>query len=179
MAKENINDGIQQEGHGEGFIQLNKQKTLEEVLLVAASFEKVAYEFYTSLIPKVSKNIRYLVEELADEELQHYDLFNGLRDDQNVLEQLQERIKIPKEDQNFLNYTHLPDLQDNIDDQSVLQYALGREDAAMKQYQELAENTPDGSLKSVFQFLAYEETQHKRELEKKYYELIHSGGPGN
>jgi len=179
MDKDNIKNEQHQEGHGKGYVQLNSQKTLDEVLIVAASFEKVAYEFYTSLIPKVSKNIRYLVEELADEERQHYDLFKGLRDDQNVLEQLQEKIKLPKEDKNFVNYTHMPDLDKKIDDQSILQYALGREDAAMKQYQELAENTPDGSLKSVFQFLAYEETQHKRELEKKYYELIHSGGPGN
>ncbi|MBF0265080.1 MAG: hypothetical protein HQL46_07390, partial [Gammaproteobacteria bacterium] len=52
-------------------------------------------------------------------------------------------------------------------------------DSAMKQYQELADNAPDGPLKSVFQFLAYEETEHKKELEKKYYELINQGGPSS
>jgi rubrerythrin len=163
-----------QEGHGEAYNKLKGQKTLKEIFEIAISFEKVAHEFYTSLIPKVSKNIRYLVEELADEEKQHYDLFNALRDDVNVLAQLKEKIKIPIEDHKFSNYIHLPDLGDPIDDQSILQYALGRENAAMKQYKELADNTPEGSLKSVFQFLAYEETQHKRELEKKYYELVHN-----
>ena len=27
--------------------------------------------------------------------------------------------------------------------------------------------------------LANEETLHKQELEKQYYEIVHSGGPGN
>lgn len=166
-----------QEGHGDSYKKLSSQKTLDEILKAAVSFEKVAHEFYSSLIPKVSKNIRYLVEELAAEEQQHYDLFNGLRDDPNVLAQLKEKIKTPAENYNFISYIHLPELSSKIDDQSILQYALSREDAAMKQYQELANSTPEGSLKSVFQFLAYEETQHKLELEKKYYELIHSGGP--
>jgi len=31
----------------------------------------------------------------------------------------------------------------------------------------------------LFEYLANEETRHKRELEKTYYQLIHSGGPGN
>ena len=71
------------------------------------------------------------------------------------------------------------DLGDNPDDQAILQYAVAREDAAMKQYQDLADNAPEGQLKDTFQFLALEEAEHKLELEKKYYELIHSGGPGN
>lgn len=162
-----------QEGHSEAYHKLSEQKTLNEILEVAVTFEKVAYEFYSSLISKVSKNIRYLVVELADEEKQHYDLFNALKDDPGVLAQLNEKIKTPIEDHKFSNYIHLPNLNDHMDDQTILQYALGREDAAMKQYQQLAENAPEGSLKSVFQFLAYEETQHKRELEKKYYELVH------
>ncbi|MFK5985598.1 MAG: ferritin family protein [Pseudomonadota bacterium] len=162
--------------HGESYQQLRKQKTLQEILQVAISFEKTAYDFYTALIPKVSKNMRYLVEELAAEEQQHYDLFNGMHDDPEVLKQLQLKIDTPREDHKFSDYIHLPDLSDRLDDQSILQYALGREDAAMKQYQALADTAPDGALKSVFQFLAYEETQHKLELEKKYYEIVHSGG---
>ena len=162
-----------QEGHSEAYQKLSRKKTLNEIFEVAISFEKIAHEFYSSLIPKVSKNIRYLVEELADEEKQHYDLFNDLKADPEVLAQLNEKIKIPIDDHKFSNYIHLPNLNDHIDDQTILQYALGREDAAMKQYQQLAESAPEGSLKSVFQFLAYEETQHKRELEKKYYQLVH------
>ncbi|MBF0266669.1 MAG: rubrerythrin [Gammaproteobacteria bacterium] len=167
------------EGHGGGYQKLSEQKTLSEVLEVAVSFEKVAFDFYSSMVPKVSKNIRYLLEELAEEEEVHYNTFTGLKADPEVLKQLQEKIQTPVEDHKFSDYTHLPEFKEDFDDQAILQYALGREDSAMKQYQELADNSPDGPLKSVFQFLAYEETQHKKELEKKYYELINQGGPSS
>ncbi len=165
-----------QEGHSKGYETLKQQKTLEQVLEVAIAFEHSAKTFYQQLIPKVSKNIRYILEELAAEEEQHYALFQALKDDPDVLRQLQQKIAVPREDHKFSNYIQLPELTHPIDDQSILQYAMGREDAAMKQYQELADNTPDGALKSVFQFLAYEETEHKKELEKKYYEIVHNGG---
>ena len=58
----------------------------------------------------------------------------------------------------------------------MLQYALLRETAAMEQYTELAETAPDGPLKTAFKFLANEEAQHKEELEKIYYQVVHSGG---
>ena len=164
------------EGHSSSYDILQQQKTLQDVLEVAISFERTARDFYQQMIPKVSKNIRYILQELADEEQQHYDLFQGLRDDPDVLNQLQEKIATPKEDHRFSDYVHLPKWQEPVDDQTILQYALGREDAAMKQYQSLADNAPEGALKSVFQFLAYEETEHKKELEKKYYEIVHGGG---
>jgi rubrerythrin len=169
---------IHQEGLEETYAKLKSKKTLDEILEVVISFEKVAHDFYSSLIPKVSKDIRYLVEELAEEEQQHYELFNGLKDDPYVLAQLQEKIIIPAENNKFADYINLPDLGKNMNDKSILEYALAREDAAMKQYHDLAKTTPDGALKSVFQFLAYEETQHKLELEKKYDDIIHSGGSG-
>lgn len=167
------------EGHSQSYKKLEGMKTLEEILGVAISFEKTARDFYKNLIPNVSKNIRFLVEELAEEEQEHYDLFSGLKDNPDVKKQLQERIETPTEDHKFSDFVHLIDLGEHPDDQTILQYALAREDAAMKQYQELADNAPEGELKYTFQFLAFEEAEHKQELEKKYYEIIHSGGPGN
>ena len=41
---------------------------------------------------------------------------------------------------------------------------------------ELAETTDPGPIRDLFAFLADEETQHKAELEKVYYEIVHSGG---
>ena len=161
-----------QEGHGKGYVVLKQKRTLREVLEVATSFEKVAHEFYSDLIDKVGGDIRYLVEDLAAEELQHYHLFLDLLEDPNVLAQIEQKIAIPKADEKFTYYTHLPELDENPDDLSILQYALGREDAAMNQYQQLANEAPDGPLKSVFQFLAYEEAEHKQDLEKIYTRLI-------
>jgi len=154
-----------------------KNKTsLKEILDVAIGFERTARDFYSDLIPKVSKNIRYLVEELAEEEQEHFDLFTEMAARTDLEQQLKVEIETPVNDHKFSDCIHLPDLGENPDDQAVLQYALMREHVAMEQYQSLAETAPDGPIKDLFIFLANEETKHKNELEKIYYEVVHSGG---
>ena len=167
------------EGHREAYERIRSGKTLGEILAVATSFEKAARDFYTALIPKVSKNLRYLVEELAAEEQEHFELFTRLAANPDIEGQIRQRIQTPVEDHRFSDYVQLPDLGENPDDQTILQYALGREDAAMKQYTALAGSTEPGPIHDLFEYLAYEETAHKRELEKLYYETVYSGGPGN
>ena len=164
------------EGYSGAYERIRSKKTLKEILEVATSFEKAAHDFYAALVPRVSKNLRYLVEELAVEEQMHFDLFSELAANPDIEAQIHDRIQTPVEDHHFSDYIQLPDLGDNPDDQSVLQYAMGREDAAMKQYRDLANNTEPGPAHDLFEFLANEETEHKRELEKVYYELVHSGG---
>jgi rubrerythrin len=164
------------EGHSSGYDKLQSKKTLAEILEVAIEFEKTARDFYTDLIPKVSKQIRYLVEELAEEEQQHYDLFIELKARPDLEQQIDALVEVPASDKRFSDAVLLPDLGEHPDDQAVLQYALGREHAAMEQYRSLAENTSDGPVKELFAFLANEETLHKNQLEKLYYETIHSGG---
>lgn len=165
-----------QEGQSGAYERIRSKKTLKEILEVATSFEKAARDFYASLVPKVSKNLRYLVEELAEEEQNHFDLFSKLAENPDIEAQIHDSIQTPVEDHRFSDYIQLPDLGDNPDDQTVLQYAMGREDAAMKQYRALADSTEPGPAHDLFEFLANEETEHKRELEKTYYELVHSGG---
>lgn len=169
----------QPEGHSEAYERIRSRKTLGEILEVATSFEKAARDFYTDLVPRVSKNLRYLVEELAREEQNHFDLFTELAGNPDIEGQIQEKIRTPVEDHRFSDYVHLPDLGENPDDQAVLQYAMGREDAAMRQYRELAESTGPGPVHDLFEFLANEETEHKRELEKIYYETVFGLGPLN
>ena len=164
------------EGQSSGYEKLKSKKTLAEILDVAIKFESTAREFYTSLAPKVSKQIRYLVEELAEEEQQHFKLFSELLNTKDIEEQLGERVDTPASDTRFSDAIQLPELGDKPDDQMVLQYALGREQAAMEQYRSLAESTPAGPIRDLFSFLADEETEHKKELEKLYYEVVHSGG---
>ena len=164
------------EGHVHGRDRLRASTTVAEVLETAVSFERTARDFYRDLSPKVSKRIRWLVDELADEEQRHFDLFTELMQRDDIGEQVQARIVTPAADHRFSDCIHLPDLGDRPDDQAVLQYALGREHAAMEQYRELAEITEVGPIRDLFAFLADEETRHKSELEKLYYEIVHSGG---
>lgn len=164
------------EGHVSGRDRLRSSKTVGEILETAISFERTARDFYRGLAPKVSKRIRWLVEELAEEEQRHFDLFSELMQRDEIAEAVKARIATPAADHRFSDCIHLPDLGENPDDQAVLQYALGREHAAMEQYRELAETTPPGPIHDLFLFLADEETLHKAELEKLYYEIVHSGG---
>jgi rubrerythrin len=164
------------EGHVHGRDRLLGSKTVAEILETATSFERSARDFYRDLSPRVSKQIRWLVDELAQEEQRHFDLFEELMQRNDLEEQIRARIATPAADHRFSDCIQLPQLGDKPDDQSVLQYALGREQAAMEQYRELAETTPPGLIRDLFAFLADEETQHKAELEKLYYEIVHTGG---
>lgn len=89
------------EGHSAAYERIRSKKTLGEILEVATSFEKAAFDFYTALIPKVSKNLRYLVEELAAEEQTHYELFTKLAKNPDIESQVQSEIKTPAEDRRF------------------------------------------------------------------------------
>ncbi len=150
--------------------------SLQEVLDVANSFEASARDFYTGLIPKVSKRIRYLVEELAEEEQKHFDLLAELSKRSDLVEQVKIRIEKTASDSKFSDCLHLPNLGDHPDEQAVLQYAMGREHTAMSHYRELSLSAPEGPIRDLFTFLAGEETSHKLELEKLYYETVHRGG---
>jgi len=161
---------------GNGYNQLKQQTSLKDILAVATEFERTARDFYQDMVPKVSKKIRYLLEELAEEEQRHYDLFSELGARSDIEDQVHELVDTPVSDTRFSDCIHLPELGDNPDDQAVLQYALEREQAAMEQYTALAQMNQEGPIKSLFEFLANEETKHKVELEKLYYEIVHSGG---
>ncbi len=164
------------EGDKTAYERIREKKTLKDILAVAASFEESARDFYRDLASKVGKNLRWLVEELADEEQRHADLFSKLAEQPDLEAQLKRKVEVPATDSRFSDCIHLPDLGEHPDDQAILQYALGREDIAMKHYRSLAQRTEPGPIRDLFLFLAQEETEHKRELEKVYYELIHSGG---
>ena len=164
------------EGQPSAYERLRAHKSLQEILETAAEFERTARDFYRDLAPKVGKNLRWLVEELAEEEQGHYDRFQRLAQDPAVAEQVRAQVPVPPSDSRFSDCIQLPDLGEHPDDQAILQYALGREQAAMEQYQALAESAPEGPIRDLFAFLAREETAHKLELEKLYLELVHSGG---
>lgn len=159
-----------------GYARLQGHKTIGEILETAMSFEKSAQLFYTALLDRVSKPLRALVQELADEEAMHYATFLEMKDNPVVHQQVNKLVQAPASDHRFSDYIQLPELPDKPDDQSILQYALGREHTAMEQYQSLAEQVPAGPLQDVFKFLALEELEHKKALEKRYYEIVHSGG---
>jgi rubrerythrin len=155
-----------------GYQQLKEKKTIGEILEAAMSFEHSAREFYRALATHVAKPIRLLVEELAEEEALHYQLFQAIAKRPDVQAHAANLIKTPPSDYRFSDYVSLPELGDFPDAQAILQYALGREQVAMEQYSTLAEESPPGPIRDLFLFLAAEELKHKGELEKRYYAVV-------
>ncbi len=171
-----MTDNTQNSVAGSAHEKLRQTKSLQEILEVALSFEKMARDFYADLATRVSKPMRGLVEELASEEQGHYNMFKDLMNRDDVHAHFSEKFPLPPSDHKFSDFVHLPDLGESPDDQDVLRYALDREQAAMEQYASLAEEVPPGPIADLFRFLAQEELEHKKELEKKYLEVVYSGG---
>ena len=160
----------------EKFDKLHHHASLHEFIDLAIEFEQVAHDFYTDLLPKISKHVRYIVEELIAEEEAHIAQLNELAKRPDLVDILEEEVKDLTVDRKFYDGIHLPELGKKPDDQSILQYAMMREFIAMVQYSELAEKAPEGPVRDLFRFMASEEIKHKNDLEALYYEIIHSGG---
>ena len=171
-----MNDTKANQEGGSGYQRMQQKQSLDEILETAMGFEQSARDFYTSLCDRVSKPLRGLVQELADEEAEHYNLFMLLRERNDIQQHIGEKIKTPPNDHKFSDYIQSPDLGEQPSDQDVLRYALGREQAAMEQYSSLAAEAPPGPIADLFQYLAHEELEHKKQLEKLYYEIVHQGG---
>lgn len=160
------------EGSNSAYQQLQESKSLQEILAVAMEFERTARDFYSDLVTRVSERIRPLLEELADEEQQHLNLFSSLAQNPEIVRLNKTRLATPPSDAEFSGCIDLPDLGESPDDRAVLEYALSREQAAMVQYQALAASAGSGPIKDLFSFLGDEERKHKEALEKIYQERL-------
>ena len=112
----------------------------------------------------------------SEEEQDHADRLGQLRYHPDLAQQIEKKIEVPITDLRFSDAIKTPDPKRLKSDQDVLEYALGRERLAMEQYRSLADATMPGEIKNLFQWLADEEIEHKQELEKRYYALVHRGG---
>ena len=161
------------EGELEKWEQLAGIERLDQLLEVAIQFERAAAAFYRQQLDRVSKPLRWLLQSLVEEEQQHEEKLQALRDDATLERALQQRIEQPVIDPRFSDALQPPLVDEMVDDQAILQYALGREQLAQEQYRKLAEITEAGAVQELFQWLADEELQHKGYLERRYYELVH------
>ena len=160
----------------EKFAKLHHHASLQEFIDLACEVEQAAHDFYTDLLPRISKHIRYIVEELIAEEEAHIAKLRALAARPDLHDALANEVENLTVDRQFYDGIHLQELGENPDDQAILQHAMMREFVAMVQYSELAEKAPPGPVRDLFQFMANEEIKHKNDLEALYYEIIHSGG---
>ncbi len=161
------------EGATTGAERLKSKQTVADILEVACSFEATARDFYRQLLGQVGERMQDLVAELAVEEQRHFDLLADLAARPDIAEHIDTLLEEPASHQRFIDASQLPDLGAYPDDQAILQYAIGREEMAYEEYNNLAEQAPPGPIKDVFRFLAREELNHKADLERLYGELVH------
>lgn len=154
---------------------LRSKESLREILKVAILFERTAYSFYSELAPKVSKKMRHLMNFLIKEEEQHVKIFSDLLQHPNIEQQLSQMVTTPSSNPRFSEAFQIQDLGENPDEQTVLRYAMFREQAAMEQYTFLAKEVPPGAIRDLFFYLSQQENEHKDELEKLYKEAVLSG----
>jgi hypothetical protein len=111
FAKKNIMTTENKPVHeGQGYHKLKDKTTVGEILETATAFEQTAFAFYTALKDKVSKRLRPFVQELADEEKRHVELFQGLSKNPQVPAHMAELIKTPPSDHRFSDYIQTPQL---------------------------------------------------------------------
>ncbi len=158
---------------GDSYLELKSKTSIGDILKAASSFEQTAFTFYRSLQNQVAPHLRQLVQELANEEQNHYELFQGLIKHPLTLANTAVLVKTPASNQRFNDYLKQPPtLNDFTDDKAILAYAIGREQAAMEQYSTLATETPVGPIQDLFFYLAHEEMVHKEQLETRFQELM-------
>jgi hypothetical protein len=126
--------------------------------------------------PRSASSIRYLVEELAEEEQRHFDLFSELRARPDLGASGQPDGRHPGQRPRFSDCIHLPELGENPTTRPCCSTPWV---VSMPRWSNTARwqtPHPPGPIHDLFRYLADEETQHKAELEKVYYEIVHSGG---
>ena len=156
--------------------RLGQTSSEMEVIDIAIQFEEAAASFYRQLQHKVSKPLRWLVQSLAEEENLHAERLKALRSHSDLQKQLKERLIQMNVDPRFTDAIQTPSIDSFTDDQSILLYALSREQLALEQYGALADESQPGPVQDLFRWLSNEEVDHKAELEKRYYEMVHQGG---
>uniref|UniRef100_UPI0025D2840B ferritin family protein n=1 Tax=Thiohalocapsa sp. TaxID=2497641 RepID=UPI0025D2840B len=142
------------EGEASAYERIKSKQTLKEILEVATSFEQSARDFYTGLIPKVGKNIRWVVEDLAKEEQHHYDLFSELAARPDLEQQVDALTERPVTDGTFADAVMVPDLGEEPADKAILQFALGSEHLARHHSSALDDRTAPRPTRPLVDYLA-------------------------
>jgi rubrerythrin len=148
--------------------RLSFDMTLAEILDLAMDFELTAHRFYSGLIEKARPEVRPLVHELAAEEKAHYELLQRLSSDKDLVHHLRHGTKKPPTTEAFGDYVDLPPEPHELLEDNLLEYAKSRERIAYEHYAYLAEITPAGPVKDLFELLRDEEEGHTRALERRW-----------
>jgi len=145
-----------------------KPTNLKEIIEYAIAKEKVAHALYLNASKEASlPSNRQLLTKLAEMEAAHAEKLEKL--DPTGLTTLSSKLA---EDLHIAEFLEDVELDANADFQSILIYAMKREEKSRDFYETMSKVCEDEKAKKLFAALADEEKEHKRSLELIYDEEI-------
>ncbi|MEN3045788.1 MAG: ferritin family protein [Candidatus Hydrothermales bacterium] len=140
-------------------------KSIDEILKFAISKEEEAYSIYVGLKEKTeNKALKKIFEDLAQEELKHKQKLLDFKEGKIILTPKSEKVPDLKISDHLVGGK----LEEDMDIQDILIFAMNREKLAFRLYSELAERVESQEAKDLLISLAKEEAKHKLRLETIY-----------
>ena len=151
----------------------DKGTAIEQILGQAIRFEEDAYAFYSGAIDMVERaHIRAALEDLAQEEAKHKEQLQALLAG-DTTRIISVRNKGQIEDLKLAEYLVPRPLDPKAGLQDVLIVAMHREKSSYDFYSTMAEIAEEEASRSLFGFLAQEESVHKNKVESLYDEVVY------
>ncbi len=141
---------------------------IEELFSIATRRETEAYEFYSSAAKKIQDiNVKSIFEELAREEMGHYELLEKFRIDPTLMM----KIAAPASDWKIAESEELPKLSTDLKPKDAIALAMKKEQQAVEFYHSLSKASQDSGTRSMFDNLANMELNHKHKLENMFVSI--------
>lgn len=141
---------------------------MQDVFKFAIEREEAAWQLYTKAAGMVkSLATRKMLEEMAEQELEHKRLLQGM--DKELINNYQ-FVKIP--DLKISDYLVDIDYKDDLSYQKIMIFAMKMEEKAAQLYTEASHFTDDPETKRMLLMLANEEKRHKFKLESIYDDIV-------
>lgn len=144
---------------------------IKEIIQYAIQKEIEAYNLYAGFVDK-TKNpaAKKLLEELAEEELEHKSILQAI----SKVEELLEFKFEPIQDLKLSDHLLTPPIDENSDIQAVLAFAMKAEKAVYELYTQMSKAANEGKDSTIFQNLANMELIHKNKLESLYDDMFYT-----
>ncbi len=149
-----------------------KEFTVKEILEYSRNIEQESYSFYKDAVPKFDNdNLKVLAEDLAKEEMGHYNRINKLLENTKLTEEEMDiKVQIKESDHNMLVATK--EIPENPTALSILEAAYQREVNTESVYRTLISITDlSNDIIEIFTDLVNQEKGHANRISsimKKY-----------
>ncbi len=148
-------------------------KTIDELLDYAIQFEINSYNFYSSLLEKVPKNLKPIIEELIKQEEMHRENLENIKNNKNIRIFLGQELKRSLMETNLTKFIKPTKIEKNASIEDILQIAIIREKSAYQFYRDFEKLTKNKELEFLLKYLMNEELKHQKKLETLYYKEIY------